>query len=152
MEKPWVYHSKWSPSGSPSTKTLGACGPSGFGLGTSLWAPFTMIHPWLFHILSHCIERDIICWTFNRDQNRGASTMRERGNNYSPGICSPCPHISLAVEPKILMQFPSLHLQVVFVRLPLLHLDTQNLLQLLDSVLLVFLAPPSIKTFKTVKR
>ena len=34
-------------------KTLGACGPSGFGLGTSLGTPFTMIPPRLFQIMYH---------------------------------------------------------------------------------------------------
>ena len=38
---------KWSPSESPAAKTLGACGPSGFGLGTSLGTPFAMIPPGL---------------------------------------------------------------------------------------------------------
>ena len=44
---------KWSPSESPVAKTLWACGPSGFGLGTSLGTPFPMIPPRLFHRLSH---------------------------------------------------------------------------------------------------
>ena len=34
---------KWSPSESPAAKTLGACGPLGFGLGTYLGTLFTMI-------------------------------------------------------------------------------------------------------------
>ena len=34
-----------------SAKTLGACGPSVFGLGTSQGTPFTMIPPRLFHIM-----------------------------------------------------------------------------------------------------
>ena len=38
--------------GSTEAKTLGACGPSGFGLGTSLGTPFTTLHPRLFHIMS----------------------------------------------------------------------------------------------------
>ena len=33
-------------------KTLGACGPSGFGLGTSRGTTFTMIPPRLFQIMS----------------------------------------------------------------------------------------------------
>ena len=53
-EKPEVYHGEWSPSGSPSAKTLGACGPKGSGLGTSRGTPFTMIPPRLYHTLSHC--------------------------------------------------------------------------------------------------
>ena len=48
------YHGEWSPSGnSAAKKILGACDPSGFDLGSSLGTPFTMITPWLFHILSH---------------------------------------------------------------------------------------------------
>ena len=54
VKKPWVYHGEWSPSESPSPKTVGACGPSGFDLGTSRETPFTMIPPLLFHTLSHC--------------------------------------------------------------------------------------------------
>ena len=45
---------KWSPLESPVAKTLGACDPSGFGLGIFLRTPFTMIPPRLFHRLSHC--------------------------------------------------------------------------------------------------
>ena len=37
-------------------KTLGACSPSGFGLGNSLGTTFTMIPPQLFQIMSHCTE------------------------------------------------------------------------------------------------
>ena len=35
----------------PRPKTLGACGPSGFGLWISLGTPFTMMPPRLFHTL-----------------------------------------------------------------------------------------------------
>ena len=35
----------------PRPKTLGACGTLGFGLGTSLGTPFTMIPPRLFQIM-----------------------------------------------------------------------------------------------------
>ena len=41
------------PQGSPAAKTLGDCGPSGFGLGTSLGPPFTTLPPRLFQIMSH---------------------------------------------------------------------------------------------------
>ena len=40
-------------------KTLRACGPSVFGLGTSLGTPFTIIPPRLFHTISqgyHSLE------------------------------------------------------------------------------------------------
>ena len=43
---------EWIPSRSPSAKTLQACGPLGFGLGTSLGTLLTMISPQLFHTLS----------------------------------------------------------------------------------------------------
>ena len=33
--------------------------PSGFGLGTSLGTPFTIILPWLFHTLSHSGKKRI---------------------------------------------------------------------------------------------
>ena len=51
----------------PRSKILGACGPSGFGLGTSLRTPFTMIPPWLFHIMSFfrltgLVKRDFFPW------------------------------------------------------------------------------------------
>ena len=51
----------------PTAKTLGACGPSGFGLGTSRGTPFTMIHPRLFHTFSlFChpgrVKRDLFHW------------------------------------------------------------------------------------------
>ena len=39
-------------NGVPRPKTIGACGPSGSDLGTSLGTPFTTIHPLLFHTLS----------------------------------------------------------------------------------------------------
>ena len=52
VEKPWLYHGEWNPLESPLVKTLWACGPSGFGLGTSLGTPFTIEHPRLFHTLS----------------------------------------------------------------------------------------------------
>ena len=35
----------------PRPETLGACGPSGFSLGTSLGTPFTMIARRLFQIM-----------------------------------------------------------------------------------------------------
>ena len=35
-------------------KTVGACGPFGFCLGTSLGTPITMIPPRFFHTLYHC--------------------------------------------------------------------------------------------------
>ena len=41
------------PLGSPAAKTLGACGPSSFGLETSLRTPFTTLPPRLFQIMSH---------------------------------------------------------------------------------------------------
>ena len=53
MKKPWRYHGECCASGGPAAKTLGACGPSGFGLGTSLGTTFTMIPPRLFQIMSH---------------------------------------------------------------------------------------------------
>ena len=53
MKKPWRYHGECCASGGPAAITLGACGPSGFGLGTSLGTPFTMIPPRLFQIMSH---------------------------------------------------------------------------------------------------
>ena len=52
MKKPWRYHGECCASGGPAAKTLGACGPSGFGLGTSLGTIFTMIPPGLFKIMS----------------------------------------------------------------------------------------------------
>ena len=42
-------------------KTLGACGPSSFGLGTSLGTTFTMIPPRLFQIMSHCAVCSVRC-------------------------------------------------------------------------------------------
>ena len=53
MKKPRRYHGEFCASGGPAAKTLGACGPSGFGLGTSLGTQFTMIPPRLFQIMSH---------------------------------------------------------------------------------------------------
>ena len=53
MKKPRRYHGECCASGGPAAKTLGACGPSGFGLVTSLGTPFTMIPPRLFQIMSH---------------------------------------------------------------------------------------------------
>ena len=41
------------PRGSPAAKTLRACDPSGFGLGTSLGTPFTTLPPRIFQIMSH---------------------------------------------------------------------------------------------------
>ena len=55
MKKPWRYHGECCASGCPAAKTQGACGPSGFGLGTSLGTTFTMIPPRLFQIMSHYI-------------------------------------------------------------------------------------------------
>ena len=40
--------------GSPAAKTLEACGPSAFGLGTSLGTLFTTLPSQLFQIMSHC--------------------------------------------------------------------------------------------------
>ena len=55
---------KWSPSESPAAKTLGACGPSGFGLGTSLGTSFTTLPPRLFQIMSqYLVQLHVI---FNR--------------------------------------------------------------------------------------
>ena len=45
------------PRGSPSDKTLGACGPLDFCLGTSLGAPFTTLPPRLFQIMSQFMWR-----------------------------------------------------------------------------------------------
>ena len=53
MKKPWRYDGECCASGGPADKTLGACGPSGFGLETSLGTTFTMIPPRLFKIMSH---------------------------------------------------------------------------------------------------
>ena len=61
MEKPWGYHGEWSASGGPTAKTLGACSPSGFGLGTSLGTPFTMKPPRLFQIRYQII---LLCTLF----------------------------------------------------------------------------------------
>ena len=53
--------------GSPAAKTLGTCGPYGFGLGTSLGTPFTTLPPWLFQIMSHytghCTGHCTLYWT-----------------------------------------------------------------------------------------
>ena len=49
VEKFWVYHGEWSPSGSPSAKT---------------WYHDTMIHPRLFHTLSQwavCSVHSSVC-------------------------------------------------------------------------------------------
>ena len=54
MKKPWRYHGECCASGGPAAKTLGACGPLGFGLRTFLGTTFTMIPPRLFQIMSHC--------------------------------------------------------------------------------------------------
>ena len=59
MKKPWRYHGECCASGGLVAKTLGACGPSGFGLGTSLGTPFTMIPPRLFKIMSHWCELEV---------------------------------------------------------------------------------------------
>ena len=47
----------------PWPKTLGACGPSGFGLGTSLGILFTTLHSRLFHTLSQYTHIGAY-WTF----------------------------------------------------------------------------------------
>ena len=54
MKKPWRYHGECCASGGSAAQTLGDCGPSGFGLGTSLGKTFTMIPPRLFQIMSQC--------------------------------------------------------------------------------------------------
>ena len=56
MKKPWRYHGECYASGGPVAKTLGACGPLGFGLGTSLGTTFTMVPPPLFQIMSQCYD------------------------------------------------------------------------------------------------
>ena len=56
MKKPWRYHGECCALGGPAAKTLGACGPSSFGLGTSLGTTFTMIPPRLFQIMSNCFK------------------------------------------------------------------------------------------------
>ena len=53
MKKPWRYYGECCVSGGPAAKTPGACGPSGFGLGTFLGTTFTIISPRLFQIMSH---------------------------------------------------------------------------------------------------
>ena len=59
MEKPWGYHGEWSALEGSMAKTLGACGPSGFGLGTSLGCtPFTMIPPRLFQIMYQSVPEN----------------------------------------------------------------------------------------------
>ena len=55
MKKPWSYHGECCALGGPAAKILGASGPSGFGLGTSLGTTFTMIPPRLFQIMSHSL-------------------------------------------------------------------------------------------------
>ena len=52
MKKPWRYHGECCASRGPAANTLAACGPSGFGLGTSPGTTFTMLPPWLFQIMS----------------------------------------------------------------------------------------------------
>ena len=52
MKKPWRYHGEPCALRGPAAKTLGACGPFGFGLWTSLGTTFTMIPPRLFQIMS----------------------------------------------------------------------------------------------------
>ena len=59
MKKPWSYHGECCALGGPAVKTLGACGPSGFGLGTSLGTTFTMIPPRLFQIMSQECTADL---------------------------------------------------------------------------------------------
>ena len=48
------------PQGSPMAKTLGACGPSGFGLGTSLGTPFTTLSLRLFQMMSHSFQSSLL--------------------------------------------------------------------------------------------
>ena len=58
----WCIMVKWSPSESPMAITA-----SGFGLGTSLRTPFTMIPPRLYHRLSHfarSIEGLMMMWPY----------------------------------------------------------------------------------------
>ena len=57
MKKPWRYHGECCASGGPAAKTLGAGGPLGFGLGTSLDTTFTMVPPRLFQIMSQGIPQ-----------------------------------------------------------------------------------------------
>ena len=64
-EKPWRYHGECCASIGPAAKTLGACGPSGFGLGTSLGTTFTMVPPRLFQIMSHCSSSAILLHSHN---------------------------------------------------------------------------------------
>ena len=61
MKKPWRYHGECCASGGPAAKTLGACGPSGFGLGTSLGTTFTMVPPQLFQIMSQYAVCSVQC-------------------------------------------------------------------------------------------
>ena len=61
MKKPWRYHGECCASGGPAAKTLGACGPSGFGLGTSLGITFTMVPPRFFHRMSQTVSPTSVC-------------------------------------------------------------------------------------------
>ena len=60
MKKPWRYHGECCASGGPAANNLGTCGPSGFGLGTSLGTTFTMIPSRLFQIMSHYTLSDAL--------------------------------------------------------------------------------------------
>ena len=59
-----MYHGEWSPSESPAAKTLGVCGPSGFGLGSSLGTQFTNLPPRLYQIMSHYVVNQPLDTTF----------------------------------------------------------------------------------------
>ena len=49
----------------PMAKTLGACGPSGFGLGTSLGTTFTLKPPQLIQIMSHSWGYSVHSWGYS---------------------------------------------------------------------------------------
>ena len=55
----WGCYGEWSILGGLTAKILGACGPLGFGLGTSLGTPFTMITPRLFQIKYQCVLQHV---------------------------------------------------------------------------------------------
>ena len=124
MKKPWRYDGECCASGGPADKTLGACGPSGFGLETSLGTTFTMIHPRLFQIMSHFIIFLVVIGDQQRRHQQSGSPQAFEDTEDSHSIVLlcvltqkkrifSCAHIFLLPLPDSLNGFYSLMLYTI---------------------------------------
>ena len=82
----------------PRSKTLGACGPSGFCLGTSPGTPFTMIPPRLFHTLSHSFIHWLIQSSFSSKPSKHHYTQTIRARELFWGNVHPPPCVACQVS------------------------------------------------------